>query len=222
MSGLLATFLLLACTSEEPAPPADAEELRDRVWTALRDDGHEVLHLQFSLPAIGGGFELDREVWVDWETDSIRRAYYGDGSDEAPLTLVIDDRRYYPPSPEAHPFDGELAGMVLEPIETLFLSLLFLRLTDNTAALTEAEVDGERVWRLEQNGVTLDVGEDENPCFDVRLDFDVKTSLPRASAAAACGDPLSDSRITAEWLDRDEIPEGYFAPETAADFEDTL
>ena len=88
--------------------------------------------------------------------------------------------------------------------------------------VTEADLDGHRVWRLEQSGVRAEEKGNEIFCFDVRLDVDAKTYLPRAFGAADCGDPrLSRSLITAEWLDRDDVPEGFFAPETAADFEDS-
>ena len=86
--------------------------------------------------------------------------------------------------------------------------------------VTEADLDGHRVWRLEQSGVRTEENGEAIFCLDLRLDFDAKTYLPRAFGAADCGDPrLSDSRITTAWLDRDDIPEGFFAPETTADFE---
>ena len=110
----LVALLLLACTSEEPAPPADADELRDRVWTALRGDGDEVLHLEFLIPVVGGDYEVIGEMWVDWHTDSIRRTSFGRGSDEAPLTLVVGDLQYYPPSLDGFPLSVELDGRLLD------------------------------------------------------------------------------------------------------------
>jgi len=212
-------LLLLACTSGDPEPPATVEELRDRVRTALRGEGDDILHLQVRLPAVGGGFELNRETCVDWQTDTTRHAYYGEGSDEAPLTLIVDGRQYYPPELGSHEFSNDVGGLRLEPLELFVIPLLLLRFADETGTVTEAIVDGHRVWRLDQSGLSAEEDGEGIFCFDVILDFDARTELPHAMSWAECGDPRPASFLfEARLMDPHELPEGYFDPETAADF----
>lgn len=213
LAAALAALLLLACASEQPQPPADIEELRDRVWTALRGDQDQVLHLQLSIPSVDGGFELSRETWVEWSTDSIREANYTN-PDEPPLTLIVGDRQYYPPAAGSYLLPLTVGGRTFEPIEVLSFPLLLLRLTDSTATLTEVETDGAPTWRLEQAGVQAEGIGEQSFCADVSLDFDALSYLLRSVAAADCGAPsLARFPIAAELLDRTALSSGFFSPD---------
>jgi hypothetical protein len=220
-----ALFALLALTlvavgaacSSEPAPPADAEELRNRVAAALRAEPGRVLHIEESRSAEGGTFEVVRETWIDRDADTVRHAFHGTSGDDPPLTLVIDGEVYYPPSPAHQTFVVNIVGHTLEAADVLVFGLFLLELTDDSATVVEAKFEGDRVWRLEQDGVSAMFDDGESICFNARIDIDASTSLPRSVGGADCGESRPSSILmTATWLDRDDLPDDFFSPAAAA------
>lgn len=217
---MLAVAVLAAagCGSERSAP-GDADEFRERLDAALHAEPEQVLHIEFLAPAADGGVEVDRETWVDWRSGAYRHEYHGTG-DDAPLTLILDGRRYYPPDGESQDLNGAVGGIELEPLELLQTSLGLVRFMDERARVAEAELDGERVWRLEQAGVSALEGGQELFCVDVQFEIDAMTDLPLRFVTAECGQPFAASyRFDTAWIDPDELPDGFFDPAVAADVE---